>query len=313
MPMTDDQRELELLKLITAAEHHFNNLGFNIRALASTWLLATLAGVGWILKDLPANTADSGLVVDKVELLILLCIVSSVGIFVLWIMDIMVYQRLLNVWFDARRHIETGTDFPPIRLEMKKLFDSGRATELIMVYYLALAGAPLGLAWYIARAGDSAVDQWAVIAIFAVMLGAIYRYSPKDRKWMKSRAGGESGLYTENFFNLDASNQGKPRQLAKGMTTRIFAGDDAMISLVRIKANKSGEIHSHPQEQWGLCLRGAGVRIQDGARIPVGEGDFWRTPGNVDHGFSAGPDGALIYDVFAPPRREYEESGNGFS
>ena len=44
--MSDD---LELFKTITHAEHHFNDLCFKIRALASTWMLATFAGVGFLL------------------------------------------------------------------------------------------------------------------------------------------------------------------------------------------------------------------------------------------------------------------------
>ena len=116
----------------------------------------------------------------------------------------------------------------------------------------------------------------------------------------------------QNFFNLDALDQGISRQLAEGMTTRVFAGEEAMISIVQIEPNRAGSVHSHPQEQWGLCLRGSGVRLQGGEEIAVGEGDFWRTPGGVEHGFVAGPQGALIYDVFAPPREEYTRAGSGF-
>ena len=116
----------------------------------------------------------------------------------------------------------------------------------------------------------------------------------------------------ENFFNLDALDQGIERQLAEGMSTRIFSGSDAMISVVSIEPGRAGERHSHPQEQWGLCLRGSGIRWQGGEEIEVSAGDFWRTPGGVEHGFTAGPDGALIYDVFAPPREEYKNAGRGF-
>lgn len=116
----------------------------------------------------------------------------------------------------------------------------------------------------------------------------------------------------ENFFNLDSGDQGLERQLAEGMSTRIFSGSDAMISVVRIEPGRAGERHSHPQEQWGLCVRGSGIRWQDGEEIEVRAGDFWRTPGGVEHGFTAGPDGALIYDVFAPPRDEYKTAGRGF-
>ena len=117
----------------------------------------------------------------------------------------------------------------------------------------------------------------------------------------------------ENFFNLDAMDQGISRVLAEGLTTRVFPGDEAMISVVRIEANKTGKPHSHPQEQWGLCVRGSGIRLQAGAEIAVSAGDFWRTPGNVEHTFIAGPEGAVIFDVFAPPREEYTREGSGFS
>ena len=117
----------------------------------------------------------------------------------------------------------------------------------------------------------------------------------------------------ENFFNVDALEQGIARQLADGLTTRIFPGEQAMVSIVRIEPNASGTVHAHPQEQWGLCLRGSGVRTQGGEAIEVGEGDFWRTPGNVEHGFRAGADGAVIVDMFAPPRDEYRKAGEGFA
>ena len=90
----------------------------------------------------------------------------------------------------------------------------------------------------------------------------------------------------ENFFNIDALEQGIDRQLAEGMSARIFPGKDAMISIVRIEANRSGKIHSHPQEQWGFCVRGSGLRIQGGEEFPVSAGDFWRTPGNLEHSFT---------------------------
>jgi quercetin dioxygenase-like cupin family protein len=113
------------------------------------------------------------------------------------------------------------------------------------------------------------------------------------------------------FFNIDALDQGIFRELADGMTTRVFPGEQAMISIVRIEPDKQGRIHSHPQEQWGFCVRGSGLRTQQGEVVQVSAGDFWRTPGDVEHGFTAGPDGAVIFDVFAPPREEYKNPGSG--
>ncbi len=139
--MDEYEKRLEMLKLITSAEHHFNNLTFNIRALASTWLLATFAGIGWILKDLP--TPATGMLIKNIDLIPALCICSSVGIFVLWVLDLKIYQQLLNVWFDGRKLYEIDDEFPHIRTSMKALFSSGRATQYIKFYYMATCSAPL--------------------------------------------------------------------------------------------------------------------------------------------------------------------------
>ena len=85
-----------------------------------------------------------------------------------------------------------------------------------------------------------------------------------------------------------------------------------MLSLVRCEADAAGRIHSHREEQWGMCLEGSGVRIQDGIDVPFKKGDFWRTPGGVEHGIRVGPDGATVLDIFAPPREEYSKPGSGF-
>ena len=115
------------------------------------------------------------------------------------------------------------------------------------------------------------------------------------------------------FFNLADATQGIPRQLAPGISTRIFTGDKAMISIVTLEPNVEGLIHSHPEEQWGLLLEGDAVRIQGGREVAVGVGDFWRTPGGVPHGMRAGAAGARVLDVFSPPREAYKKTGKGFS
>ncbi len=49
-----------------------------------------------------------------------------------------------------------------------------------------------------------------------------------------------------------------------------------------------------------------------GDEVAVEKGDFWRTPGNVPHTMKAGPEGAVVLDVFSPPRDEYRKPGAGF-
>ncbi len=114
------------------------------------------------------------------------------------------------------------------------------------------------------------------------------------------------------LFNLHDETQGIARKLARGITTRIFPGEKAMISVVRIEPHSQGTLHSHPQEQWGVLLEGECVRIQGGEEVAVKAGDFWRTPGGVEHSVRTGDEGAMVLDVFAPPREEYRDPGEGF-
>ena len=116
----------------------------------------------------------------------------------------------------------------------------------------------------------------------------------------------------EEYHNLDKPDDGLFRELAPGMTTRIFAGEQAMLSVVTIEPNAEGKMHRHPEEQWGVLLEGTAIRFQGSEEIPVRQGDFWRTPGNVPHTMRAGPQGCRVLDIFAPPRAEYKKAGSGF-
>jgi quercetin dioxygenase-like cupin family protein len=116
----------------------------------------------------------------------------------------------------------------------------------------------------------------------------------------------------KEFHNLDTPEDGLFREFAPGLTTRIFAGEQAMLSVVTIAPNTMGTMHHHPEEQWGVLLEGSAVRIQGGEEIVVKKGDFWRTPGGVPHTMRAGPEGAKVLDIFSPPRPEYRVPGKGF-
>jgi quercetin dioxygenase-like cupin family protein len=114
------------------------------------------------------------------------------------------------------------------------------------------------------------------------------------------------------FHNLDDAADGLFRELAPGLTTRIFAGDHAMLSIVEIAPNTEGTLHHHPEEQWGVLLEGSATRVQGDVEIEVTRGDFWRTPPNVPHTMRAGPEGCRVLDVFSPPRGAYRKPGSGF-
>lgn len=114
------------------------------------------------------------------------------------------------------------------------------------------------------------------------------------------------------FHSLDSLTDGLERELAPGVVARIFAGDQAMLSIVTLEPLAEGKLHHHPEEQWGLLLEGDAIRVQGGEEFLVRKGDFWRTPGGVAHTIKAGPQGCRVLDIFSPPREEYSRAGQGF-
>ncbi len=114
------------------------------------------------------------------------------------------------------------------------------------------------------------------------------------------------------LFDLHDDEGGVPRTLADGLSTRVFAGERSMLSVVRVEPHSAGEPHSHPEEQWGVLLEGECVRVQGGEAAHVTAGAFWHTPGGVEHAVRTGETGALVLDIFSPPRPAYREAGEGF-
>ncbi|RDE19442.1 hypothetical protein DV711_11140 [Motiliproteus coralliicola] len=168
----------EIIKTITEAEHHFNNLCFKIRTLASTWLLATFAGVGFLI----TKTIDQSLSIG--DLTVLLCWAGSLGIFTLWILDIQIYQKILNAWFEQRQAIESQhPEFPQLHQAITSTQPGGRATNLIKLYYIGLFSAPLLLACYICLYKDLAsVFAFGSIALLVIFCFVIYRLSPSGQE-----------------------------------------------------------------------------------------------------------------------------------
>ncbi len=111
------------------------------------------------------------------------------------------------------------------------------------------------------------------------------------------------------FHNLKTG--GIERQLAPGVTARVFPGEHAMLSVVTLEPGAVSPVHAHPNEQWGVCLEGEWIRVQDGVEHHVKAGDFWQTPPNVPHGGRALGVRCVVLDIFAPPREEYRRPGAG--
>ena len=120
-------------------------------------------------------------------------------------------------------------------------------------------------------------------------------------------------MRAKNFFNIVDPSGGIARKLAPGITTTVFPGDQAMISVVKLEPEARGTLHHHPEEQWGYCVSGSGIRYQGDEAVAVSSGDFWRTPGDLPHTIEAGDEGMVVIEIFAPSRKEYTKPGDGFA
>jgi quercetin dioxygenase-like cupin family protein len=97
-------------------------------------------------------------------------------------------------------------------------------------------------------------------------------------------------------------------ELAKGVTAKALFGEGAMINLVDLEPGAIVARHSHPHEQLGLILRGSMTLVVRDADHVLEEMDAYCLPGGVEHEGIAGPDGALVLDVFRPVREDYREA-----
>jgi unsaturated pyranuronate lyase len=91
------------------------------------------------------------------------------------------------------------------------------------------------------------------------------------------------------------------------VVARAIHGDRQSLAVVELDPNAVVPEHRHENEQLGMVISGAlTFRIADETR-ELGPGETWTIPSNVPHEVTAGPQGAVVIDVFAPVRADWEE------
>lgn len=104
------------------------------------------------------------------------------------------------------------------------------------------------------------------------------------------------------FTCLDAI---APQLLAVGYLARARHGQNVTMAIVEIDPGAELPEHRHENEQLGLVIEGS-VRFRVGAEErTLGPGETWQITSNTPHAVKAGDGGALVMDVFSPPRLEW--------
>jgi len=181
-----DAKEFEVVwKFYTeigALERHFNQLQNHYRTLASTWLLAAFAAIGFLI-------SQQGLIVS-IDVLLLVAgigIAAGIGITLLWNLDLMAYHPLLFAYFSEGLNLEREyTWLPQARTNIRKRMKGRGVTDRISLFYIAaetvtLAIAGFSLAYWSYKYGIIIVVMIAVLWSLLIAILGLYMFCSARR------------------------------------------------------------------------------------------------------------------------------------
>lgn len=131
-PKEEFERVWPVMTDLAERQRHFNTIQGHYRTMTSTWLLAALAGVGFIYsaKDL---TTPFG----RDLLAAMLAGVSALGVGLLWMLDVIVYHELLVASYNAAKRLEVRyTWLPGVRAHRRKHARDSTVREKVSLFYL---------------------------------------------------------------------------------------------------------------------------------------------------------------------------------
>ena len=99
-----------------------------------------------------------------------------------------------------------------------------------------------------------------------------------------------------------------PLPVWHGIAARVVSGERITLAVVELDPGAVVAEHAHENEQLGLVLRGSMAFRLGGEERELGPGDTWTIPPNTPHDAVAGPEGAVVIDVFAPTRDDWREA-----
>jgi quercetin dioxygenase-like cupin family protein len=95
------------------------------------------------------------------------------------------------------------------------------------------------------------------------------------------------------------------QQIWEGVAARALQGERLTLGVVELDSGAVVPEHHHEHEQLGVVIRGSvRFRVGDETR-ELGPGGTWSIGSDVPHEVVAGADGAVVVDVFAPPRTDW--------
>jgi quercetin dioxygenase-like cupin family protein len=92
----------------------------------------------------------------------------------------------------------------------------------------------------------------------------------------------------------------------EAVRARRVQGERITLAVVELGPNAAVPKHHHEAEQLGLVICGQVDFTVDGESRVLGPGGTWRILSDRPHAVTAGPDGAVVVDVFTPVRADWD-------
>jgi quercetin dioxygenase-like cupin family protein len=93
----------------------------------------------------------------------------------------------------------------------------------------------------------------------------------------------------------------------EAVRARRVQGERITLAVVELGPDAAVPEHHHEAEQMGIVITGQVQFTIDGETRALGPGGTWRILSNRPHGVTAGPDGAVVIDVFTPVRADWDD------
>jgi quercetin dioxygenase-like cupin family protein len=90
-----------------------------------------------------------------------------------------------------------------------------------------------------------------------------------------------------------------------GVHGRAVAGEAATLAWIELEPNTVVPEHRHVNEQTGILIRGSLTFTIGEETSELRPGAMWVIPADVPHTVVAGPEGAALAELFAPPREDW--------
>ena len=92
----------------------------------------------------------------------------------------------------------------------------------------------------------------------------------------------------------------------EAVRARRIEGERITLALIELAPDSTVPGHRHENEQLGMVITGSVTFTVGDETRQLGPGGTWRIPSDTPHQVSVGPDGAVVIDIFAPTRADWD-------